>query len=103
MKGSRQEFHSNAEKLPKIVAGERQKCFKPEKENLLVFSPGRVKIWLKNDKNQILKQGKVGGFQEIGTQEISRVISLADAWYLSYLSHPSNGCHTCSQLAFLTI
>ena len=64
------------------------------------FSPRRVKIWLKKDKDQFLKRGRVGGFEKIGTSEISREISLAAVWYRSYVSHPSNGCHTCSWLDF---
>ena len=71
--------------------------------NLLNFSPRRGKNWLKKDKNQFLKQAKVGGVEEIGTSEISREISLAAVGYRSYLSHPSNWCHTCSWLAFFQI
>ena len=85
--------------MPNFFASERQKCLKSEKKTARFQSAARQNL-AEKDKNQIRKQGKVGGFEEIGTSEISREISLAAAWYRSFLNHPSNGCHTCSWLAF---
>ena len=70
------------------------------REKFARFHPATRQNLAEKDRNQFLKRGKVEYFEKIGTSEISREISLAAVWYRSYVSHPSNGCHTCSWLDF---